>query len=143
MTPRRRVLVIGAGSIGARHVRCFQQTGRAEVVLCEVNPLVREQVATQYALAESFADLESAVAAGAEAAVICTPAPLHVPMAARLADAGVHLLIEKPLSTSTDGVDALVARCRDRKLVAGVAYVYRVHPVLAAMRRGFCDGGFW
>src|SRR3972149_467485 len=109
MTPRRRVLVIGAGSIGARHVRCFQQTGRVEVVVCELNPQVREQVATQYGMAESFADLPAAMAAGAEAAVICTPAQLHVPLAARLAETGMHLLIEKPLGTSTHGADAPVA----------------------------------
>jgi predicted dehydrogenase len=142
MTPRRKVLVVGAGSIGARHVRCFQKTGRAEVVLCELNVAVREQVAREYSLQQSFADFEAAVAAGAEAAVICTPAHLHIPMATRLAASGMHLLIEKPLSTSIDGIDALMTACRERKLVASVAYVYRAHPVLAAMRQAIRDGRF-
>ncbi len=43
-----RVLVIGAGSIGQRHVRCFQKTGRAQVSICEINATLRSRVAEEY-----------------------------------------------------------------------------------------------
>jgi len=142
MSKRPRVLVVGAGSIGTRHVRCFQKTGRADVILCEVDDRTRGKIAEEYGLADAFPTLGAAAAAGADIAVICTPAPLHVPMGLELADAGMHLLIEKPLSTSEDGIDALVERCRSRGLTAGVAYVYRVHPVLGAMRQAIASGRF-
>ncbi len=142
MTPRRKVLVVGAGSIGARHVRCFQKTGRTDVVLCEINPTLRAQVAAEYQLTATFGDLDEAISAGADCAVICTPANLHVSMAKSLARAGMHLLIEKPLSTSTDGIDDLITLCREQRLVASVAYVYRAHPVFAAMRQAIRAGRF-
>ena len=103
----KKVLVVGVGSIGQRHLRCFQQTGRAQVSLCEINPDLRRQVAEQYGVAQTYSDLDAALKDPPELTVIATPAPLHIPMAQKLAEAGVHLLVEKPLSTSLDGIDAL------------------------------------
>ena len=68
-------------------------------------------------------------------AVIATPAPLHVPLATRLVEAGVHVLIEKPLGTSLDGVERLGQMVRERGVTAAVGYVYRCHPLLSAMRQ--------
>lgn len=138
----KRVLVIGGGSIGERHVRCFQQTGGVDVSLCEINDAVRERVTMTYSLANSFADFDAAVESKPEIAVICTPAHLHVSMGQRLAEAGTHLLIEKPFSTSVDGVAELQAAIAERKLTASIAYVSRAHPALAAMKREIDTGRF-
>ena len=102
MATKHRVLVIGVGSIGERHLRCFRNTGRAELALCEVNEALRADVARRYGVGRAFGRFEDALAEPHDVAVIATPAPLHVPQATRLAEAGVHLLIEKPLSTSLD-----------------------------------------
>lgn len=142
MKRRPLVLVVGAGSIGARHVRCFQRTGRADVILCEQNETVRKDVAREYALRDAYADFDAALAAKPEAAVICTPAHLHIPMAMKLAEQGTHLLIEKPLSTSLDGIDGLIKKRDERGIVASVAYVYRAHPVLIEMRKAIQSGRF-
>ncbi len=142
MAQLKDVLVIGAGSIGERHVRCFRHTGRANVLLCEIDSDLAGQVGERYGLHGVFSDLDEAMAAAPEAAVICTPAHLHVPMALKLADAGVHLLIEKPLSTNLDGIDALERIVREKELTAAVAYVYRAHPVLTAMRNELHTGRF-
>lgn len=136
----KRVLVIGGGSIGERHTRCFQQTGRADVSLCEINKAVRERVAAAYSLSGSFADFDEAVSSKPDVAVVCTPAQLHVPMALRLVEAGAHVLIEKPLSTSTERIDELRAAVAGHKRTAGVAYVSRAHPALAAMKAHIAAG---
>ncbi len=137
-----RVLVIGAGSIGERHVRCFQQTGRATVAVCEIDSSIRQRVRTGYELEEAFDDFEGAMLHPPDAAVICTPAHLHVSMAIRLAQAGVHTLIEKPLSTHLDGIDRLKDSAETAKTRMAVAYVYRAHPMLAAMRNSILEGRF-
>jgi predicted dehydrogenase len=137
-----RVLVVGTGSIGERHVRCLLATRRAQVGICEVNEALRRKIADQYGVAESFATLEASLQARWEAAVIATPAPLHVSMALQLARAGIHLLIEKPLSTSLEGTAELVAAVRERNLTAAVAYVYRAHPALTAMKQAIDTGRF-
>jgi predicted dehydrogenase len=138
----RRVLVVGVGSIGERHVRCFAATGRARISVCEVNAELRRTVAERYSVAEAFADLESGFAARPEVVVICTPAQLHVSLALAAVRAGAHVLIEKPLSTGFDGVVELLRVVEARGIVAGVAYVYRAHPALAAMRDAVRSGRF-
>lgn len=136
-----KTLIVGIGSIGERHLRCFGATGRATLSFCEVNAALREQVAAKYA-ATAFPDYEQALAANPRVVVICTPANLHIAMAARAVEAGVHVFIEKPLSTTIDGIDELDVMVHERGVVAGVAYVYRAHPSLAAMREAIRAGRF-
>jgi predicted dehydrogenase len=138
----KNILVIGGGSIGERHVRCFQNTQRAQVSLCESNDDVRERVTDRYDLAGSFASLDDAINHPFDAAVICTPANLHIPMAQTLAEKGVSLLIEKPLSISLDGIDRLQQTVDEKGLSVSVAYVTRHHPVLAAMKSALDSGRF-
>jgi len=142
MTQQPRLLVIGVGSIGERHLRCFQSTGRVELSLCDTNEALRRRVAEQYGISRTYGSFEAALADEHDAAVVATPANLHVSMAIRLARAGVHLLIEKPLSINTEDVDELREELRQRQLTAVVAYVLRGHPALAAMKRAIDSGRF-
>jgi predicted dehydrogenase len=142
MSQTKTVLIIGVGSIGERHLRCFQNTGRVTLSLCEVNPALREKIAKQYKIDRAYADLDAAMEDLPDAAVVATPAHLHIPMATRLAEAGVNLLIEKPLSTSLDGIDALREIVRRKNLVACVAYVMHAHPALRAMKAAIDSGRF-
>lgn len=144
MPQRTHVLVVGTGSIGERHVRCFQMTGRAEVAIVEPLAERRLAVAEKFGVSESFKTLESAleVNRGFDAAVICTPADHHVGVALDLARRNVNLLIEKPLSTSLKDVDSLRRIVAERRLTAGVAYVLRHHPSLREMRTAIHRGDF-
>jgi predicted dehydrogenase len=142
MSARKSILIVGAGSIGERHLRCFAATGRAELSICEVNASLRATIAGRYAVQHAFGDFEDALSSRPTVVVICTPAHLHLPMALAAAKAGAHLLIEKPLSTSLDGIEGLREELARRKLTAAVAYVYRAHPVLAAMREAIIAGRF-
>src|SRR5437870_71043 len=104
---RHTVLVIGVGSIGERHLRCFQATGRAELSFVEINDTLRHSIADRYCVAQCWPSLDAALDQPPDVAVIATPAPFHVPQALRLVESGVHVLIEKPLSTSLDDVPRL------------------------------------
>ena len=136
-----KVLVVGVGSIGERHLRCFLTTGRAEAVFVEVNPSLRQTIAERYGV-PGFASLEEALATQPTLAVVAIPAHLHIEIATQLAERGLHLLIEKPLSTSMAGIERLQQIVRDRSVTAGVAYVYRGHPLLTAMRTAIQEGRF-
>ena len=138
---QHRVLVIGVGSIGERHVRCFLATGRAEVSIVETNESLAGDVARRYGV-QRFRDIETALSQRPTAAVIATPAPWHVPQATTLVIADLNVLIEKPLSISLDGVSALCELAAQRGVTVGVAYVYRAFPVLAAMRQALKSGRF-
>lgn len=143
MQPRHRVIIVGAGSIGERHLRCCLATGRADVGFVEPRADVRNAVGARYPAATGFDTLDAAVESfHPTAAIIATPAPLHVTLATTLAQRSVHLLIEKPLSLSMKGVGELAATAEAKGVVVAVAYVYRAHPALAAMRAAIAGGAF-
>ncbi len=131
----KQILVIGGGSIGERHVRCFQDSGRVNISLCEISDDLRTTVAKRYKLQQTFGSLDEALANSAfDAAVICTPAHLHVAIAMELATHGCGILIEKPLSISLEGTSELIAEVASRQIPVSVAYVLRQHPALQALR---------
>jgi predicted dehydrogenase len=126
------VLILGGGSIGERHLRCFQQIG-CQVELCESNAARRVEIAERYHLPRAFTSLDDACSRAWDAAVICTPAHLHVAHAKQLAACAPALLIEKPLATRVDEAEQLPLALAGKTV--GVAYVLRVHPAVAAVRQ--------
>jgi len=139
------VLIIGVGSIGERHLRCFAATERAELALCEINNDLRKIIADRYHVRHCYADLDQALNDRdnrCEIAVIATPAHLHIPIATRLVQAGIHVLIEKPLSTSLEGIEALTKLVDQHQVAACVAYVLRADPVIRSMREAIKNSRF-
>jgi len=74
MTHEKNVLIVGVGSIGLRHLRCFQQTDRVRLSICEIDPVLRRRVAEEHHIDRYYADLDGALADRHDAAVIATPA---------------------------------------------------------------------
>lgn len=142
ITSHHRILVIGCGSIGERHVRTFLATQRADVVACDSRVPVCRRLEEAYGVA-TVADWQSALEDQTiTGAVVATPAPLHVPMAGALLDSGRHVLIEKPLAIELQGADGLPAK-RDRSgRFAAVAYVLRFTPALQRAREFVHAGSF-
>ena len=138
----KKVLIIGTGDIGELHLRCFNKTGRVSLGVCEINTNLCRRVAQRYGIEHSFVSLEEAMEHPWDAAVIATPTHTHIPIALTLAEDGIHLLIEKPLSTSLEGVAELVERVGASNIVAAVGYSFRAHPALAAMRTAINTGRF-
>lgn len=126
-----RVLVVGLGSIGRRHLANLRalEPGADVTVLRHARseePLVAG--ADRYAYS-----LEEALQHGPEAALICGPASTHLDIALALAGAGIHLFVEKPLAHATAGAEELVALCDRCGLVAMVGYNLRFLSSLGAL----------
>lgn len=138
---KHRVLVVGAGSIGERHVRCFLATERCEVSCLEIDDKVRLAASIRNGI-HGFAELKSALESQPTIAVIATPAHLHIEIATSVVKAGLHVLIEKPLATKESGMSELGSMIQKQQVVAGVAYVYRSHPVLTEMRQAILSGKY-
>ena len=140
MTHLHKILVVGTGSIGERHVRCFLVTGRATVAICEPNAAIRQIVNDRYDIRNDYGNLEEAMASRFDAAVIATPAPLHIPQAMVLARQQSHLLIEKPLSLDQTGIEELQKIIATNHQVVGIGYNWRAMPGLAAIRDALIRG---
>lgn len=120
MSTPRKALVVGSGSIARRHltnIRRLLPDAEVGCVSASGRPLTDgETVATT-----QMQSMAAAVAWAPDLAVVASPAPLHLDHACLLLDAGIPVLIEKPLSDSLERVrDAfpLLARHHDRIEVA-------------------------
>jgi predicted dehydrogenase len=147
-----RVLVVGLGGIGQRHVRNLRArlSDKVEILAYRArrqSPVLTDgleveagaDLASKYAIRE-FSELEAALAEQPSAAFICNPSALHLPVALAAAEAGCHLLIEKPLSDRKDGVDALIETVDRNGLCALVAYQLRFHPALRLVHNRLSAG---
>ena len=81
-----------------------------------------------------FSDIDQAIAFTPHIAVIASPATFHLGAAQLLARAGVHLLVEKPLSASLDGIPQFLETCREQKTVLLIGYNLRFLPSLQRFR---------
>lgn len=126
-----RVLVVGLGSIGKLHLRL----AREFLPHAEIRVLRREEGALPPEQANGcFSRMDQAIAFRPQIAVIANPAPFHLSAAQSLADAGVHLMVEKPLSIAAEGVQRLIESCRSRGLVLLTGYNLRFLPSLQRFR---------
>lgn len=82
----------------------------------------------------TFTRLDDALEFRPDTAVIANPATFHLEVAVPLAGAGVHLLVEKPLASSSAGVDQLLETCRHRGVTLLVGYNLRFLPSLRRFR---------
>ncbi len=127
---KHSTLIIGCGSIGERHLRCFLSTKRTQLTAADTSPATLTRIAGTYGVS-TVANWRAEIQRGVhDVVVICTPASLHVEMATFALAHGSHVLIEKPLSQSLAGIaELLAARDRAQRQVA-LAYVFHTFPAL-------------
>ena len=122
-----RLLVVGCGSIGLRHARNAKALG-VEVILCDTDESILRKTRSVLGGVPYYTDyLEAAGNEHVDAAVVATPSSLHAEMATQLAMRGVHLLVEKPLSNSLDGIDTLLGVVKQNHVTAMMGQSYRFH----------------
>jgi predicted dehydrogenase len=129
--------VVGAGLVAqAVHLPLLQQLGtRFRLVsIAEPDAGVRQAVASRYSIASSHADHRSLLAAGGVSAVlVCSPNATHAEVVVDALEAGVHVLVEKPLCLTPDEGEWIV-RARDRAgLVVQVGCMKRFDPAVEAL----------
>lgn len=120
-----KILVVGCGSIGRRHARNAAALG-AEVALCDPSMERMHELAAEIGTDECYVDIECAVlASGARAAVVATPTNLHVQPARILLEAGVHVLMEKPLCSNLSEALGLKELVDASPLIFMMGHTYR------------------
>lgn len=134
-----RILVIGGGSIGRRHLMNLKSIGPGELSLVEPGDARREEVAAEAGV-PAFATIAEGLDTSPDVAVIATPNHLHVENAIEAGERGCHLFIEKPLSHDHTGLDALNRVVRERGLVTMVGCNMRFHPGPARVKKLIRDG---
>jgi predicted dehydrogenase len=130
----RRFLVIGCGSIGTRHARNLLTIGQTDIVAYDTSPERRKRINHELEVV-TVDDLAAGWAMSPEVAVITTPTNSHLVLALEAARRGCHLLVEKPLSDTLDGIDELAAAVTEAGVVSLVGCNLRFHPGIRALKK--------
>ncbi|HPI11710.1 MAG TPA: Gfo/Idh/MocA family oxidoreductase [Catalimonadaceae bacterium] len=137
MTQQDPVLVIGGGSIGERHIGNLLTLGYTDIVVLRSRNLPFRTVdASKVTI---VTDWESALALKPIAAFICTPTSLHISQAIMCAENGISILAEKPLSHNGEGIDELIAICKETGVYVQVGYMMRYHPHAETIKKWIQD----
>jgi predicted dehydrogenase len=127
----RRILIVGNGSIGKRHL----QIAREQFPNAEISVLGHQEPSEVPEFSNSFfTTIEAAIQFAPQIAIIANPSTFHLPIANELAQRGTHLLIEKPISATTNGVFELIKACEENECVLQVGYNLRFSPSLQKFR---------
>jgi predicted dehydrogenase len=127
----RRIGVIGVGSLGYHHARILADlVGGDRVSIHDADAVRTEQVAAELGV-NGRASLDQ-LCDEVEAAVIAVPTVEHSAVALRAIEAGVHVLIEKPLAASLAEADEILAAAAARGVLVGTGHVERFNPALRA-----------
>ena len=132
-----KILIIGFGSIGARHARVVKALyPNIEIGILHQRKKTSPHVSNNY----EFFNIEDALAFEAQIAIIANPSPFHVLVAKSFANAGIHLLIEKPLSDSMSQVETLFEIAKKNHSLITVGYNLRFIKSLQKFKSIIEDG---
>jgi predicted dehydrogenase len=133
-----RILVVGCGSIGQRHLRNLRALGITARSAFDADPARRDVVRAEGVTVH--ATLEEALAAAPDVTLICTPPHLHLDGARAALTAGAHVFVEKPLAATLAGVDDVLALAAMRGRLFAVGYNLRFHPAVREVKRLVDEG---
>ncbi len=124
----KKLLIVGGGGIGRKHIDGFIRTEKFLVSVCEVDQNKIQQLTKDYSFEYTFSNFDTVDLSRFDAVLIATPANYHIPMAKKCVLAGKPFLIEKPLAVDLEGVDELIRMVKEKQIPCGVAYTRRSVP---------------
>jgi predicted dehydrogenase len=133
-----KFLIAGLGSIGRRHLRNLLALGERDILLLRsYHSTLPDDELAGYPIET---DLQKALARGPQAVIVANPTAHHLEVAIPAADAGCHLLLEKPVSHSLERLDTLEQAVRRSGARVLVGYQFRFHPGLQQARSLLMEG---
>jgi predicted dehydrogenase len=130
----RRAAVIGAGAFGKNHARVLHQMPDVELAAIIDTDLGRaQQLASQYGT-RAFGDVRD-VLRSVDTAVVATPTVTHEMVAELLLNAGVDVLVEKPIADSAAAGERLTRLAEDHGRVLQIGHLERFNPAVVALEK--------
>ena len=127
-----RVAVIGAGAFGRNHVRVVSENPRARLThVIDIDLACAQKNAEPYGAiaATSLKGLE------ADAAIVAVPTSAHAEIGCRLLEAGLDVLIEKPIAPSLAEADRLIEAAERHRRILQVGHLERFNPAIIELER--------
>ncbi|HSF15356.1 MAG TPA: Gfo/Idh/MocA family oxidoreductase [Vicinamibacteria bacterium] len=133
MPERIRVGVVGIGELGSRHTRVYSEVAAARLVgVADVDGARARRVAEIHGGVEAVTDFRDLISK-IDAASVAVPTVEHHRVARALVDAGIHVLVEKPITSRPEEAHALVERARVKGVRLAVGHTERYNPSVQAL----------
>lgn len=135
--------IVGTGLIADFHAKALSEIKGARLVACLDKFPERSSAFAQKYGCKAYADIESFLShPGLEIVNICTPSGLHMDAALLAAAAGKHLIIEKPLETSTARCEKIIEACRKSGVTLSGIFPSRFFGAAQSLKRAVDSGRF-
>lgn len=132
-----RAGLLGVGMMGRHHARVLREVDGIDLVA------IADPGGDPHGVAgslEVLPDIDALIAASIDIAVVAVPTRFHEDAALKLAAAGVHTLVEKPIAETMDAGHRMVKAFAEAGLVGAVGHIERFNPALQEMRRRLESG---
>jgi UDP-N-acetylglucosamine 3-dehydrogenase len=133
-----KVGIVGAGIMGSNHARVLQAIPQAEVVVV-VDPDAEKGKRLADHVGATFEPRLDALPGQVDAAIVATPTETHAEVAAALMEAGLDVLIEKPIAPTVEEAKDLVGVARKHDRILMIGHVERFNPAVLDLDR-YVDG---
>ena len=134
-----KILVVGCGSIGEKHIRNLIDISSHNIIAFDTSK-ERLDVIKEHFNVVTCDDLEQCFDDGVDAVIVCTPPSTHIQIADQAIANGAHVFIEKPISDRIDDLDELIEKAANNKKIISVGYCFRFSEGLK-MVKSFIDSG--
>jgi 2-hydroxy-4-carboxymuconate semialdehyde hemiacetal dehydrogenase len=137
-----KIMVVGPGAFGIKHLDGIKEIDGAEVVsLVGHNEAKANVVAQEYGIAHVSTDLADALkTTEAEAVILCTPTQMHAAQAIRCMRAGKHVQVEIPLADSWADAEAVLQTQKETGRICMVGHTRRFNPSHQWMHKRVQEG---
>jgi len=133
--------IIGAGYWGPNLIRNFSSCPATEVVgVCDANPQRLEGIRKSWGHLPLVNSVDELLDLKPQAVALATPVSTHFPIARRCLEAGLHVLVEKPLAANVQEAEALVKLAEKQQRVLMVDHTYLFANPVRLIKR-LVDGG--
>ncbi|HMV50805.1 MAG TPA: Gfo/Idh/MocA family oxidoreductase [Blastocatellia bacterium] len=142
MTQKIKTAVIGVGHLGKAHARIHHSIENVDLVaVCDTNEAGGRAVAETYQtkFTADFRDLLGEV----EAVSIATPTVNHHEVACACLEAGIHVLVEKPISRTLAEADEMIRLAEAKGLALQTGHIERFNPAFQALRQQLTNPKFF
>ncbi|MDR3288942.1 MAG: Gfo/Idh/MocA family oxidoreductase [Peptococcaceae bacterium] len=138
-----RLAIIGCGRIARKHAEAITTLPEAELTaVCDIVPERAQAFASQYK-AQPYEKYEELLQRqDIDIVTIATPSGLHAEIGIAAAQAGKHMLVEKPMAMTLKSADALIAACRQARVKLGVIHQNRYNRSIQLLRGALEQGRF-
>jgi UDP-N-acetylglucosamine 3-dehydrogenase len=136
MKDRLRVAVIGTGFWGRNHARVYKELAETELLaICDIDPERARSVAKQFGAKPYTNAARMLRNKDIEAVSVCTWSTSLAKEAIRAAEAGKHVLVEKPMAADVKQAEKLVETARRKKVHLTIGFLMRFIPGLQHIKR--------